>query len=87
MQMCRASRDHAVVTQQLRALLTSDYDLDIAQDGLALIDIVETSLLDVIVSDIAMPRISVMGNSAGANLTMLAAYSMGDPQLPPSTDV
>jgi dienelactone hydrolase len=32
-------------------------------------------------------RISVMGNSAGANLTMLAAYSIGDPQLPPSTDV
>ena len=32
-------------------------------------------------------RISVMGNSAGANLAMLAAYSMGDPQLPPSTDV
>lgn len=32
-------------------------------------------------------RISTMGNSAGANLTMLASYSMGDPQLPPSTDV
>lgn len=32
-------------------------------------------------------RISVMGNSAGANLALLAAYSAGDPQLPPSTDV
>ena len=32
-------------------------------------------------------RISVMGHSAGANLAMLAAYSMGDPQLLPSTDV
>lgn len=31
--------------------------------------------------------ISVMGNSAGANLALLAAYSTGDPQLPPSTDV
>jgi acetyl esterase/lipase len=32
-------------------------------------------------------RISVMGGSAGANLALLAAYSMGDPRLPPSTDV
>lgn len=32
-------------------------------------------------------RISMMGGSAGANLSMLAAYSMGDPQLPPSVDV
>lgn len=29
-------------------------------------------------------RISVMGYSAGANLAMLAAYSEGDPELPPS---
>ena len=29
-------------------------------------------------------RISVMGYSAGANLAMLAAYSMGDARLPPS---
>ena len=32
-------------------------------------------------------RISIMGGSAGANLSMLAAYSAGDPRLPPSTDV
>ncbi len=32
-------------------------------------------------------RISVMGNSAGANLAMLAAYTMSDPRLPPSTPV
>ena len=32
-------------------------------------------------------RISMMGGSAGGNLSMLAAYSAGDPQLPPSTDV
>ncbi len=32
-------------------------------------------------------RISVMGGSAGGNLSMLAAYSAGDPQLPPSTAV
>jgi len=32
-------------------------------------------------------RISVMGGSAGANLAMLAAYSAGDAQLPPSTEV
>ena len=32
-------------------------------------------------------RISKMGGSAGSNLSMLAAYSMGDPQLPPSTRV
>jgi len=29
-------------------------------------------------------RISLMGDSAGANLALLAAYSMGDPALPPS---
>lgn len=29
-------------------------------------------------------RISLMGRSAGANLALLAAYSMGDPELPPS---
>jgi acetyl esterase/lipase len=29
-------------------------------------------------------RISLMGDSAGANLALLAAYSMGDPNLPPS---
>jgi acetyl esterase/lipase len=32
-------------------------------------------------------RISMMGSSAGANLAMLAAYAMDDPQLPPSTRV
>jgi len=32
-------------------------------------------------------RISIMGNSAGGNLAMLAAYSMSGPQLPPSTNV
>ena len=32
-------------------------------------------------------RISLMGASAGANLALLAAYSCGDPRLPPSTDV
>src|SRR5262249_51522072 len=32
-------------------------------------------------------RISVMGGSAGGNLSMLAAYAAGDPQLAPSTDV
>jgi len=32
-------------------------------------------------------RISMMGESAGANLALLAAYSMGDPQLPPTTEV
>jgi len=32
-------------------------------------------------------RIILMGESAGGNLAMLAAYSMGDKQLPPSTDV
>src|SRR5262249_8912331 len=32
-------------------------------------------------------RIPLLGNSAGANLAMLAAYSVGDAQLRPSTDV
>jgi len=32
-------------------------------------------------------RISLMGCSAGANLSLLAAYSSGDPRLPPSSDV
>ncbi|HEX6275946.1 MAG TPA: alpha/beta hydrolase [Polyangiaceae bacterium] len=32
-------------------------------------------------------RISVMGYSAGANLAMLAAFSMGNPMLPPSCPV
>jgi acetyl esterase/lipase len=32
-------------------------------------------------------RISVMGGSAGANLAMLAVYSMGDARLPASCDV
>jgi acetyl esterase/lipase len=32
-------------------------------------------------------RINLMGGSAGANLSILAAYTMGDPQLPPSCDV
>ncbi|MGE7673433.1 alpha/beta hydrolase fold domain-containing protein [Lysinibacillus sp. NPDC094403] len=32
-------------------------------------------------------RIILMGESAGGNLAMLAAYSMGDKLLPPSTDV
>jgi len=32
-------------------------------------------------------RIGVMGHSAGSHLAMLAAYSMGDEQLPPSCDV
>jgi acetyl esterase/lipase len=32
-------------------------------------------------------RISLMGASAGANLALLAAYSRGDPRLPPSTGV
>jgi acetyl esterase/lipase len=32
-------------------------------------------------------RISMMGGSAGANLSLLAAYTAGDPHLPPSTKV
>jgi acetyl esterase/lipase len=32
-------------------------------------------------------RISIMGYSAGGNLAMLAAYSMGNPRLPPSCDL
>lgn len=32
-------------------------------------------------------RISVMGSAAGGNLAMLAAYTSGDPRLPPSTRV
>ena len=32
-------------------------------------------------------RISMMGESAGGNLALLAAYSMGDPGLPPTTSV
>ncbi|MET7018876.1 alpha/beta hydrolase [Bacillus mycoides] len=32
-------------------------------------------------------KINVMGQSAGGNLAMLAAYSMGDTKLPPSTNV
>lgn len=32
-------------------------------------------------------RISITGHSAGGNLAMLAAYSMGDPLLPPSCEV
>jgi acetyl esterase/lipase len=32
-------------------------------------------------------RISIMGESAGGNLALLAAYSMGDPGLPASTGV
>ena len=32
-------------------------------------------------------RISIMGGSAGGNLAMLAAYSVGDSTLPPSIDV
>ena len=32
-------------------------------------------------------RINLMGGSAGANLALLAAYTTGDPELPPSTDV
>jgi acetyl esterase/lipase len=31
-------------------------------------------------------HIAVMGHSAGSHLAMLAAYSMGDPQLPPSCE-
>src|SRR3989442_9119651 len=32
-------------------------------------------------------RVRPLGNSAGANLSVLAAYAMGEPQLPPPTDV
>jgi acetyl esterase/lipase len=32
-------------------------------------------------------RIAMMGHSAGGNLVMLAAYSMADPELPPTTNV
>jgi len=37
--------------------------------------------------NVDLARITMMGESAGGRLAMLAAYSMGDPQLPPSTDV
>lgn len=32
-------------------------------------------------------RVELMGNSAGAHLALLAAYTEGDPRLPPSCDV
>ena len=37
--------------------------------------------------DVDTARISVTGYSAGGNLALLAAYSVGDPDLPPSCDV
>jgi len=36
---------------------------------------------------IDLKKINLMGDSAGGNLAMLAAYSMGDSTLPPSTNV
>src|SRR5262249_13429647 len=37
--------------------------------------------------DVDPQRISLLGHSAGGNLSLLAAYSMGDPGLPPSCPV
>jgi DNA-binding NarL/FixJ family response regulator len=52
------AEDHSAMAQQLRALLTTDFDVEIAEDGQVLVEVVEASMPDVIISDISMPRIS-----------------------------
>jgi DNA-binding NarL/FixJ family response regulator len=52
------AEDHVEMAHRLRSLLSSDYDVDIAADGLALIAAVGTRVPDVIISDIMMPGIS-----------------------------
>ena len=46
------------MAQQLSALLSSDYDVRVAQDGQSLIAAVGLDMPDIVISDIAMPGIS-----------------------------
>jgi DNA-binding NarL/FixJ family response regulator len=52
------AEDHAEMAQHLRSLLGTDYDVEIASDGQALIAAVDANSPDVIISDITMPGIS-----------------------------
>jgi DNA-binding NarL/FixJ family response regulator len=53
------AEDHPAMATELYELLIADYDIvEIAHDGAALIEATQRALPDVIVCDIAMPRVS-----------------------------
>jgi DNA-binding NarL/FixJ family response regulator len=59
------AEDHPAMATELRELLLAEYDvIDIAPDGMALIDAARRALPDAIVCDIAMPRVSGLAAAA-----------------------
>jgi DNA-binding NarL/FixJ family response regulator len=64
------AEDHPAMATELHALLSTDFDIvEIAPDGVALIEATERTLPDAIVCDIAMPRL----NGLAAAASILAA--------------
>ncbi len=51
------AEDHEDMARQLQMLLAADYDIEVTRDGRSLIEAVDASPPDAIVSDIAMPEI------------------------------
>jgi DNA-binding NarL/FixJ family response regulator len=64
------AEDHPAMANELRELLSTDYDIvEVVQDGAALIEATQRTLPDAIVCDIAMPRV----NGLAAAASILAA--------------
>jgi len=57
------AEDHATMARDLKALLSREFMVDVVSDGQQLIDAVEESLPDVIVSDISMPGMSGLASA------------------------
>ena len=64
------AEDHLPMARELRELLVADYDIEVVQDGAALIESIRRSLPDAIVCDIAMPHV----NGLAAAARILAAH-------------
>jgi DNA-binding NarL/FixJ family response regulator len=59
------AEDHPAMATELYGLLTTDYDIvEIAHDGVALVEATQRALPDAIVCDIAMPRVSGLAAAA-----------------------
>jgi DNA-binding NarL/FixJ family response regulator len=59
------AEDHPAMATELRELLLVEYDVvDVAHDGMALIDATRRALPDAIVCDIAMPRVNGLAAAA-----------------------
>ena len=77
--------DHKIMRQGLRSLLESEADMEViaeAEDGLALLGLVQEMLPDIVIMDVAMPNLNgieatrqIIGRAPGIKVLALSMYS------------